>query len=107
MKSKLNFRSVVFQRAYRIAKQTGCDFANALKAAWNLCREYKNRMIAEVAERVNQFDFYFHFSDDRRVYRKWNNESESLCNILATLPASYIPAIVAMLNNCSYIQKFI
>ena len=107
MRSRLNFRSIVFQRAYRIVKETGCGFANALKAAWNRYREYKNRISAELAERINHFDFYFHYSDDRRVYQKWSKEDESIRGTIAILPASFIPAIASQLYKAQLIQEFI
>jgi len=41
MKTTLNFRSVVFQRAYKIVKETGCSMSAALVEAWKRYRAYR------------------------------------------------------------------
>ena len=75
MTTKLNFRSVVFKRAYLIVKETGVSFSAALKQAWERYRQYKAKVAKEIADRINGFDFYYYMSDDSRVYQKyWNNK---------------------------------
>ena len=53
MKTTFNFRSVVFQRAYRIVKETGCTLSAALVETWKRYRAYKDRVVKEIADRIN------------------------------------------------------
>ena len=73
MKTAFNFRRVVFQRAYRIVKETGCKFSVALAEAWQRYRAYRDKVVKELADSINGFDFYYRRSDDNRVYVKWSN----------------------------------
>jgi hypothetical protein len=107
MNSKLNFRSVVFQRAYRITKQTGCSFSQALTQAWQRYREFKVRTIAELADQINGFDFTYFMSDDYRVNRRWSTIKDQIRKQIDTLPRSFIQAITGQLSNANYIQSFI
>ncbi|MGV8092500.1 MAG: hypothetical protein AB2L24_11630 [Mangrovibacterium sp.] len=107
MNSKLNFRSVVFQRTYRIVKQTGCSFSQALIQAWQRYREFKARTITELADQINGFDFYYYMSDDYRVNRRWSNIKDQIRKQISNLPGSFIAAITSQLSNVNYIQSFI
>lgn len=107
MNSKLNFRSVVFQRAYRIAKQTSCTFSQALTQAWQRYREFKARTVSELAEQINRFDFYYYMSDSAAVYRRWSSVQDQLRSALEPLPMTFIQAITGQLSNANYIQSFI
>jgi len=93
MNSKLNFRSVVFKRAYIIAKQTGCSFSSALTQAWTRYRNYKAQTVAELTNQIKGFDFYYQYSDDIRTYRYWSKLQDEIRNQLSTLPGSFISAI--------------
>ena len=107
MKAKLNFRSIVFQRAYRIVKQTGCSFSSALTQAWNRYREFKTRTVEELTSQIKGFDSSYQYSDDGRVYRYWSAIQKEIKNQLATLPVSFISAITGQLSNSNKIQSFI
>ncbi|OFX56660.1 MAG: hypothetical protein A2066_14960 [Bacteroidetes bacterium GWB2_41_8] len=107
MKAKLNFRSVVFFRAHRIVKQTGCSFSEALKQAWNRYREFKTRTVEELASQIKGFDSYYQMSDDGSVYRYWSSLQKEIRNQLSTLPGSFISAITFKLPNSNKIQSFI
>lgn len=107
MNSKLNFRSVVFLRAYRIAKETKCEFGQALKQAWNRYREFKAQKVQELTSRINGFDFYYQYSDDGRVYRYWSAIQKEIREQIQTLPGSFISAITGQLSNSKQIKSFI
>ncbi len=106
MKAKLNFRSVVFKRAYRIVKETDCTFSAALVEAWKRYRDYKNRIVQTLSDQINTFDFYYNYSDDGRVYRYWSNCQREITQSLQ-LHSCFISAISSQLNNSNNIQKFI
>ena len=107
MKSTFNFRSVVFKRAYRIVKETGCSLSAALVEAWKRYREYKDRVVREIAERINGFDFYYQRSDDGRVYRYWSNIQTEIRMELAALPMFFVAAITGQLKYQDNIKSFI
>ena len=107
MNSKLNFRSVVFKRAYRIAKQTGCSFSQALKQAWQRYREFKARTVSELASQINGFDVYYYMSDSSAVYHRWSSTQDEIRSALRSLPMAFIQAITCQLSNANYIQSFI
>ncbi|MDD2304500.1 MAG: hypothetical protein PHP53_07375 [Prolixibacteraceae bacterium] len=106
MNSKLNFRSVVFKRAYRIAKETRCEFAQALTQAWKRYRDFKTRTIEELTNRINGFDFYYQMSDDSRTYRYWSKLQDEISNQMKALPGSFISAIAQHFNS-DKIKSFI
>lgn len=107
MKTKLKFRSVVFKRAYLIVKQTGCNFSEALKEAWNRYRNFKEKTVAELAQRINSFDYYFDYSDDNRVYRKWSAIQSEIREQVNIIPNSFIQAIQVQLKASANISVFI
>lgn len=107
MKTKLNFRSVVFKRAYILVKQTGCSFSSALKAAWNRYREYKSKTVQELTSQINGFDFYYQYCDDGSVYRYWSSLKDELRKQLGTLPQSFISALKGQLSKPNNIYSFI
>lgn len=107
MISKLNFRSVVFQRAYKITRQTGCSFSKALIKAWQRYREFKNRTINELASQINGFDFYYYMSDDSRINRRWSAIEDQIRKQISILPGSFITAITGQLSNVNDIKSFI
>ncbi len=106
MKAKLNFRSVVFQRAYILLKQTGCSFSSALTQAWKRYRDFKTRTIEELTNRINGFDFYYQMSDDSRTYRYWSKLQDEISNQMKALPGSFISAIAQHFQP-SQIKSFI
>lgn len=83
MAAKLNFRSIVFKRAYLIVKETGVSLSVALKEAWRRYRAYRDKTIKELAERINEFDYHYHYSDDRGVYHHWSNIQQQISNELS------------------------
>ena len=105
--TRLNFRSVVFQRAYRIVKETGCTLSAALVEAWGRFRAYRDRVVSELAERINGFDYYYHKSDDHRVYIRWSNIQDDIRRELGALPNSFIAAITGGLKYQDNIKSFI
>ena len=107
MKISLNFRSVVFQRAYRIVKETGCSMSAALVEAWKRYREYKNRVVKEIADRINGFDFYYNYSDDNRVYVRWSNIQSDIRKQLSALPRFFVSEITGQLKYQDNIKSFI
>ena len=107
MKTTFNFRSVVFQRAYRIVKETGCSLSTALSEAWKRYREYKNRIVKEIAARINGFDFYYYMSDDNRVYVRWSNIQKEIRNQLSALPRFFVAATAGQLRYQENIKSFI
>lgn len=107
MNSKLNFRSVVFKRAYRIVKESKCNFAQALKQAWNRYRNFKAQKVEELAGKIKGFDFFYCYSDDSHVTRYWGNIRTEISNQLQQLPNSFILAITGQLSNSNQIQSFI
>lgn len=107
MNSKLNFRSVVFKRAYRIVKESKCGFRNALKQAWNRYREFKAQMIQELSARIKGFDFNYPYSDDGRVYHYWSQVQKDISCQLKQLPRSFILIISSQLTNPNKIYSFI
>lgn len=107
MNSKLNFRSVVFKRAYRIVKETKCEFAQALKQAWSRYREFKTRTVEELTSRIKGFDFCYCYTDDNRVYRYWEKLQNEIAMKLKQLPDSFISAITGRLSNSNQIKSFI
>ena len=107
MTTIFNFRSVVFKRAYLIVKKTGCTLSAALIEAWKRYREYRDRIVKEIAESINGFDFYYNYSDDSRVYRYWSNIKNELTNRLNELPDFFIMAIANLLEDRKNIKSFI
>lgn len=106
MKSKLNFRSVVFKRAYILVKQTGCSFSSALTQAWERYRNFKAQKVEELTSRINGFDFCYQYSDDSRTYRYWSKLQDEIRTQLQTLPGSFISAIASHFQP-NQIQSFI
>ena len=107
MKTTLNFRSVVFQRAYRIVKETGCSMSAALVEAWKRYRAYRDGIVADLVERINNFDFYYHRSDDNRVYVRWSNIHDEIRKQLSALPVFFVAAIAGQLKYQENIKSFI
>ena len=107
MKTTFNFRSVVFQRAYRIVKETGCTLSAALVEAWKRYRAYRDSIVADLVERINGFDFYYHRSDDNRVYMNWWNTENRIRKELAALPNFFVAAITGKLNRAENIKTFV
>ena len=107
MKTTFNFRSVVFKRAYRIVKETGCSLSAALVEAWKRYREYKNRIVSEIADRINGFDFYYQRSDDGRVYRYWSRVEDEIRKQISALPMFFVAAITGQLKRQDNIKSFI
>jgi hypothetical protein len=107
MKAKLNFRSVVFKRAYILVKRTGCSFSSALTQAWARYRSFKSKTVEELTNQINSFDFCYQHADDGRVYRYWSKIQDELRNQLSTLPGSFVSAITGQLSNSKQIQSFI
>ena len=107
MKTKLNFRSVVFQRAYILVKQTGCSFSSALTQAWKLYRNFKAKTVEDLKARINGFDYYYQMCDDGRVYRYYSSLKDELRKQLITLPQSFISSLKGQLLNPSNIYSFI
>jgi len=107
MKAKLNFRSVVFKRAYILVKQTGCSFSEALTQAWTRYRDFKAKTIDDLTARIKGFDFAYPYSDDGRVYRYWSKLQDEIRNQLSNLPGNFISAITGQLSNSNQIQSFI
>jgi hypothetical protein len=107
MNSKLNFRSVVFKRAYRIVKESKCEFSQALKQAWNRYRNFKAHKVEELASKIKGFDFFYCYSDDSRVTKYWELIQKEISNQLQQLPNSFISAITGQLSNSNQIQSFI
>jgi hypothetical protein len=107
MKAKLNFRSVVFQRAYIIVKKTGCSFSEALTQAWERYRTFKAKTVTEIKEQIAGFDTYYQMSDDGSVYRYWSAIQKEIRMQLSTLPSSFINAIAGQLSNSNKIHLFI
>lgn len=93
MKAKMNFRSVVFKRAYILVKQTGCSFSEALTQAWEKYRAFKTKTVDELTASINGFDFCFQYSDDSRVYRYWSKLQKEIREQIQSLPGSFISAI--------------
>ena len=107
MATTFNFRTVVFKRAYLIVKQTGCTFSAALAEAWNRYREYKNRIVKEIANRINGFDFWYHMSDELGYYRRWTNIQNQIREQIQLLPCFFVAAITRQLTNQENIKSFI
>lgn len=107
MKTRVNFRSVVFQRAYRLVKQTGCAFADALRIAWNRYREYKTRIVADLISRINLFNYSYQYIDDGSQWKRWDNEKNAIRENLLTVPASFIPEIASQLRKADYLKTFV
>lgn len=107
MKAKLNFRSVVFKRAYILVKRTGCSFSSALTQAWIRYRNFKAQKVEELTNQIKGFDFAYPYSDDGMVYRYWSKIQDELRNQLSTLPGSFVSAITSQLSNSKQIQSFI
>lgn len=106
MTTKLNFRSVVFKRAYLIVKETGVSFSAALKQAWERYRQYKAKVAKEIADRINGFDFYYYMSDDSRVYRRWSNIKSEITEQVQ-IHSFAKTAITAQLSDSTNLQRFI
>lgn len=106
MKAKMNFRSVVFKRAYILVKQTGCSFSEALTQAWEKYRAFKTKTVEELTSRINGFDFCFQYSDDSRVYRRWSAIKKEIREQIQSLPGSFISAI-AQHFQASELKSFI
>ena len=106
MKARLNFRSVVFKRAYIIVKQTGCSFSSALTEAWKRYREFKTKTVEELTKQINGFDFYYQMCDDGRVYRYWSALKDELRKQIQILPGSFITTLRGKLSNSNNIYSF-
>lgn len=106
MNTTLNFRSVVFKRAYQLVKQTGCTFSEALKEAWNRYRQYRDKLVGELTSRINGFDYYYHYSDDRRVYRQWS-EAERQIREMLTVNRFVVRGISTKISDRKLIHNFI
>ena len=107
MKTDFKFRSVVFKRAYMIVKETSCSFSEALKEAWNRFRAYRDKVVGELAKRINGFDFYYQRSDDHRVYIRWSNIEDEIRTKIFGLPKTFVDAITGMLNHSKDIKTFL
>lgn len=99
MKAKLNFRSVVFQRAYILVKQTGCSFSEALTQAWERYRAFKTKTIEELTDQIKGFDFHYQMSDDGREYRYWSKLQIEIRSQIRSLPSSFLSAISNHFNS--------
>lgn len=106
MKAKLNFRSVVFKRAYILVKQTRCSFSSALTQAWKRYRDFKAKTVEELTKQINGFDFYYQMCDDGKVYRYWSAIQKEIREQIQTLPGSFISAIAQHFNS-NQIKSFI
>lgn len=106
MNTGLNFRSVVFKRAYQLVKQTGCTFSQALKEAWNRYRQYRDKLVSDLATQINRFDFNYHYSDDRRVYRQWS-EAERQIREMLTVNRFVVRGISTKISDRKLIHNFI
>lgn len=107
MKAKLNFRSVVFKRAYILVKQTGCSFSSALTQAWARYRNFKAQKVEELTKQINGFDFCYQYSDDRRTYNYWSKLQDEIGTQLQNLPGSFVSAISGQLSKAEQINSFI
>ena len=107
MATTFNFRSVVFKRAYRIVKETGCTFSTALVEAWARYRAYKSKVVKDMAACINSFDYDYHFNDDYGYYGRWTNISNGIRRELLALPPFFIAEIAARLENQKNIKVFI
>lgn len=107
MKAKLNFRSVVFKRAYRIVKESKCEFSQALKQAWIRYRNFKAQKVEELTSQIKGFDFFYCYSDDSRITRYWSKLQDEISSQLSILPGSFILAITGQLSNSNQIKSFI
>lgn len=106
MKAKLNFRSVVFKRAYVLVKQTRCSFSSALTQAWTRYRDFKARTVEELTNQIKGFDFAYQYSDDGKVYRYWSAIQKEIREQVQTLPGSFISAIAQHFSS-NQIKSFI
>ena len=104
---KLNFRSVVFQRAYRIVSETGCAFSAALAEAWSRYRAYRDNMATEAARAINSFDRHYCMSDDDRVYTYWSDVKIHIKMQIASMPKTFAAKVADMLNITEDIKSFI
>ena len=107
MAPTFNFRSIVFKRAYLIVKETGCTFASALAEAWNRYREYKNRIVKDMVERINNFDHWYSRCDDLGYYTRYTKICDAIRNQLLALPTFFIDTIISQLEKKEYIKSFI
>jgi len=107
MAPNFNFRTVVFKRAYLIVKQTGCTFSAALVEAWKRYREYRDRLVKEIADRINGFDFWYHMEDSIGYYTRWSNIQNQIREQIRTLPGFFVAAITGQLKSKENIKLFI
>ena len=106
MKTTFNFRSVVFKRAYRIIKETGCTMSAALTEAGNRYRNYRDEVVKELVSRIKDFDEYYYMSDDNRVYMKWSNIKDDIRKEIKSLPGFFVSAIASQLTDKKYLKSF-
>ena len=77
MKAKVNFRSVVFKRAYLLVKRSSCTFSAALKEAWAGYRRLRatmmnrERLIQELSGILKAFEDINSGITNRRVNLRW------------------------------------
>lgn len=106
MKATLNFRSVVFKKSYYLWKDKNADFAEAIKEAWNRYRQYRDKLVSDLATQINRFDFNYHYSDDRRVYRHWSDAEMQILELL-TVNRFVVRGISTKISDRKLIHNFI
>ncbi len=106
MRTTLNFRSVVFKRAYKLVRESGCTFSDALTQAWTRFREYKNRVVEEIVSKISKFDFYYYMSDDNRVFKYWSNVQTQI-NKQLSFNSCFIGTISKRITNQKDLKYFI
>ena len=79
----------------------------ALTEAWKRYREYRDKTVKELATRINGFDFFYQYSDDSKVYRRWSAISNNITEQLSALPNFFIEAITNQLEDQKNIKSFI
>ena len=107
MKPTFNFRSVVFKRAYIIVRETGCTLSAALTEAWSRYRDYKNRIVKDLVNSINNFDHWYNRVDDLGYYTRFSRIQDAIRNQLLALPTFFIATIISELSNKEYIKSFI
>ena len=105
MKTTFNFRSVVFQRAYRIVKSTGCTMSAALTEAWKRYRNYRDEVVRSLVDRIKGFDRYYYMSDDNSTYMYWSRQQDDIRKQIRTLPGSFISGIASQLSDQECVQN--
>ena len=91
MKTKMNFRSMVFKGAHQLCKSSGCSISFALKKAWAKYRAFLIKIAHELAAMINAFNPEYFTGTHSDL-------QDEIRDKLAALPCNFMGILVPLLT---------